>query len=95
MLWTGNSVRAGRDDIFQFYLRSYTDCMAGGNRKRHDCYPLRQDLEAEANPVLEVIVLSLIAFLPFASLPFVIQFQTVKATVRQASRNLSLKLLAK
>ena len=88
-------MRAGRDDIFQFHLRGYTDCMAGGDRKYLDCYYLRLDLEDETNPAVEVIILVLIGFLPFASLPFVIQFQTVKTTVRQASRNLSLKLLAK
>ena len=95
MLWTGNSVRAGRDNIIQFYLRSYTDCMAGGNRKDHDCHSSRHDLEAQVTPALETIVFALAGFLAFASLPFVIQFRTVKSTVREASRNLSLKLLAK
>ena len=65
--------------------------MAGGDRKDHDCHNLRLDLEAETNFVIEVIYLILTAFLNFASLPFVIQFQTVKHTVRQAKRRLSAK----
>ena len=93
--WTGNSVRAGKDNIFQFYLRSFTDCMAGGARKHLDCHNLRQNLEAQAIPTLEVIMFLLVGFLPFASLPFVIQFQTVKRNVRQALRKLPLKLLTK
>ena len=69
--------------------------MVGGNRKHLDCHSLRQDLEAQVTPALEVIIFLLVGFLPFASLPFVIQFQTVKTTIRQTSRNLSLKLHAK
>ena len=91
MIWTTASIRNGRDDTFAYTLRSYADCMAGGDRKDHDCHNLRLDLEAETNFVIEVIYLILIAFLNFASLPFVIQFQTVKHTVRQAKRRLSAK----
>ena len=69
--------------------------MAGGNRKHLDCHSLRQDLEAEVTPALEVIIFLLVGFLPFASLPFVVQFQTVKRNVRQALRKVSLKLLTK
>ena len=29
--------------------------MAGGDRRDHDCNSLRMDLEAESNPVVEVI----------------------------------------
>lgn len=63
--------------------------MAGGNRKDHDCQNLRQHLEADVKPVVEVIYLVLIAFLNFASLPFVIQFQTVKHSVRRVTRKFS------
>ena len=52
--------------------------MAGGNRKGHDCHELREVLESNATFVLEVISLLFLAFQNFASLPFVIQFQTVK-----------------
>ena len=62
--------------------------MAGGNRKGHDCHMLRQDLEAES-PIVEIIYLVLLAFVNFASLPFVIQFQTAKSTLRRASRRIS------
>ena len=73
-----STISDGRAEIIINVLQSYVGCMAGGNRKDHDCHELREDLEAEANPVLEVIRLISIAFLNFASLPFVIQFQTVK-----------------
>ena len=58
--------------------------MAGGNRKDHECHELREDLEAYANPVIEVFNLVLLAFHNCASLPFVIQFQTIKNSLRQA-----------
>lgn len=63
--------------------------MAGGDRKDHDCHELRLDFEAETNIALEIIYLIPVAFLNFASLPFVIQFHTVKHRVRQVSRKLS------
>ena len=82
LLRTSRSVRGGRNDLFDYHLRSYTDCMAGGNRRDHDCNSLRMDLEAEINPVIEVITFLSSAFLNFASLPFVIQYQTVKKSVK-------------
>ena len=82
LLWTIVSVRSGRNDTFDYYLRSYADCMAGGNRRDHDCNSLRMDLEAESNPVLEVIMFLLTGLLNLASLPFVIQYQTVKNSVK-------------
>ena len=57
--------------------------MAGGTRKEHDCRELREDLEANASFVLEVINLFFLAFQNFASLPFVIQFQTIKKSITQ------------
>ena len=74
-------MRAGRNDVFDYQLRSFIDCMAGGYRRDHDCNSLRMDLEAESNPVIEVITFLSAGFLNFASLPFVIQFQTVKNSV--------------
>ena len=60
--------------------------MAGGNRRDHDCNSLRMDLEAEISPVLEIVTFISIAFLNFATLSFVIQFQTVKNSVKQVAR---------
>ena len=57
--------------------------MAGGNRKGHNCFEQRQDLEAESYPAVEVIYLLLVAFLNFASLPFVIQFESIKQRVKK------------
>ena len=87
LLWTSASVRSGRNDIFSNQLRSYTDCMAGGHRRDHDCNSLRMDLEAESNPVIEVIIFLLSGLLNFASLPFVIQYQTVKNSVKATRRH--------
>ena len=82
VLWTSISVRSGRNDTFDYYLRSYADCMAGGNRRDHDCNSLRMDLEAESNPVIEVVTFLSSGFLNFVSLPFVIQYRTVKNSVK-------------
>ena len=57
--------------------------MAGGTRKEHDCHKLREDLEDNAASVLEVISLFFLTFMNFASLPFVIQFQTIKKLITQ------------
>ena len=62
--------------------------MAGGNRKDHDCHNLRLDLEAETYPVLEVIYRTSTAFLNFASLPLVVQFQAIKNFIKQAAKKL-------
>ena len=86
LVWTGFSIRSGRADIFDYYLRSYTDCMAGGNRRDYDCQSLRASLEAESNHAIEVIYFLSSAFLNFASVPFVIQFQTVKKSIRPSRK---------
>ena len=92
VIWTGASVRISRDDIFHDNIRRYADCMAGGNQKYSDCHELRLDLEAEINPVLEVITFIFLALLNFASLPFVIQFETVKKSVRRATSRLNSRI---
>ena len=93
LIWGAFSIRDGRDDIFDYHLRNYVDCMAGGIRKDHDCRELRLDLEAETYPVVEVIYLTIFAFLNFSSLSFVIQFETVRHTLRQATQKFSSKTL--
>ena len=95
LIWTSLSIRYSRDDTFAYTLRSYADCMAGGYRKDHDCHKLRLDLEAESNFVIEAMYLVLTAFINFASLPLVIQFHTVKHTVRQAIQLLSATIISK
>ena len=62
--------------------------MAGGSRKDHDCRELREDLDSETNPGLEVAYLISVAFLNFVSLPFVVQFYAVKEFARQAAKKL-------
>ena len=80
ILWTSLS---STGDTFNADLRRFADCMAGGNRKGHDCRELREVLESNATSILEVISLLFLAFQNFASLPFVIQFQTVKKSITQ------------
>ena len=63
--------------------------MAGGNHEHHDCACLRLDLESETSPVVDAISIVLTAFLNFASLSFVIQFQTVKNIMTQALRKIT------
>ena len=80
VLWTSLSSIGNR---FHENLRSLADCMGGGNRIDHNCYELREDLETNAISILEVTSLIILAFQNFASLPFVIQFQTVKKLITQ------------
>ena len=89
LFWTVSGIRSGRDDAFEQHLRSYANCMAGGDRKDHDCHSLRMSLDTGTNPVLEFTGLILIALLNFVTLAFVVQFQTVKKSLRRATRNLS------
>ena len=93
MLYAASSIRAGSDNIFNHRLRSYTDCMAGGNRDIDDCHSLRLDIESETNPVADVITMISIAFLNFASLSFVIQFQTIKKVVGKAAKKFNTKTI--
>ena len=79
---------SSRGDSYYNKLRRFANCMAGGNRKGRDCRELREDLEAQTNPILEIINLTLLAFQNFASLPFVIQFQTLKNSISQARQKL-------
>ena len=67
--------------------------MAGGIRKDHDCQELRLKVEAESYPLIEVFYLISLSFLNFSTLPFVIQFQTVKQRLQQAAQRLTLELL--
>ena len=87
------SIKDGRNDIFDYHLRNYVDCMAGGIRKDHDCQKLRLDLEANSYPVIEIMYLIMIAFVNFSSLPLVIQFQTIKQTLRKAMQRNNTRIL--
>ena len=86
MLYTTLSIRAGRSDVIMHYLISYTDCMAGGNRRDHDCNSLKLDIESETFPVVDAISVISTGFLNFSTLSFVIQFQTIKNVVGKAAR---------
>ena len=65
--------------------------MAGGNRRDHDCHSLRLDVESETNPVVDVFSIISRAILNFASLSFVIQFQTIKNVVGKAVKKFNTK----
>ena len=90
IVWTSLSMINARADVFENNLGRYVLCMIGGNREGHDCHMLRLDLEAETFPAVEAIYLMFIAFLNFASLPFVIEFQAIRKRVRQAAKKLKL-----
>lgn len=91
VICTNYSIRASRDDTFHDNIRRYADCMAGGIHNYDDCHELRTDLETEINPVLEVLNYIFIALLNFASLPFVVQFETMKKSVQRATSKLNSK----
>ena len=65
--------------------------MAGGSRRSVTCEPYRREFESLSHPGLECTYLILFAFLNFSSLPFVIQYKTVKRSVKEATRRLTLK----
>jgi len=65
--------------------------MAGGSQRSHTCEPYRREFESLSHPGLECTYLILFAFLNFSSLPFVIQYKTVKRSVKEATRRLTLK----
>ena len=54
---------------------------------------LRMGLEAEISQILEIFTFTSITFLNFATLSFVIQFKTVKNSVRQATRKFNTKMV--
>lgn len=84
LLWTSISISAGIFDTFDHMVRSYADCMVGGNRKHHDCHLLRSDFDYAIAFVGFIFTVILIGFQNFVSLAFVIQFQTAKKLIRQA-----------
>jgi len=90
-VWTSFSIRDGSADSFGFYLTQYWRCMAGGSRRSVTCEPYRREFESLSHPGLECTYLILFAFLNFSSLPFVIQYKTVKRSVKEATRRLTLK----
>ena len=65
--------------------------MSGGTSRSNTCEPYRREFESLSHPGLECFYLILFAFLNFVSLPFVIQYKTVKRSVKEATRRLTLK----
>lgn len=92
LLWTNSSVRGITADAFQDRLEIYARCMATGSGNP-DCELYKKQLEDLSYPVLDVIYLILTAFLNFSNLPFVVQFKTVKHSVRRVTKKLSNKSL--
>ena len=89
--WTSFSIRDGTANSFQFYLEQYWRCMAGGASRSHTCEKFRNEFESLTHPGLECTYLILFTFLNFSSLPFVIQYKTVKRSVKEATKRLNLK----
>lgn len=90
-IWIFMSISAGTFDTFYQMLRSYADCMVGGNRKYHDCHMLKSDIDNTTSFVGFIINFTLIGFQNFVHLTFVIQFQTVKKSIQQAVRKFNKK----
>lgn len=81
VLWTSLGIRTGRDDS---KLTSSAESMAGGNHEDHDCHSLKLSLEVELHPVVDALILIFVAFISCASVPFVIQVQSVQNSLKQA-----------
>jgi len=88
-IWTTQSIAAGNVDDFKYHLTRYITCMAQGIRENEDCQSYKKEVENLSLPELHVIYTVLFAFLNFSSLPLVVQFRTVKDSVRQAARRMS------
>ena len=56
-----------------------------------NCERFRRQFEEDSYPSLEAIYIVLAGFLNFSNLPFIVQFKTVKHSVRRATRRLSSK----
>ena len=56
-----------------------------------DCEQFRRAFEKDSFPSLEALYIILSGFLTFSNLPFIIQFRTVKQSVRRATKRLSVK----
>ena len=65
--------------------------MSGGTSRSDTCEPYRREFESLSHPGLECTYLILFAFLNLSSLPFVIQYKTIKRSVRDATRRITLK----
>ena len=90
-VWTSFSIRDGTASSFEYHLGQYWRCMAGGASRSHTCEKFRNEFEGLTHPGLECFYLILFTFLNFSSLPFVIQYKTVKRSVKEATRRLTLK----
>lgn len=70
----------------------YVSCMSTGTNNPN-CERFRRQFEEDSYPSLEAIYVILSGFLNFSNLPFIVQFKTVKQSVRRATRRLSTKSL--
>ena len=57
------------------------------------CETFREQFEDDSYPAFDTVHIMLVGLLNFSNLPFVVQFRTVKHTVRRATRRLSSKSL--
>ena len=63
--------------------------MSTGNNNP-DCAVFKTQMEAHTYPGFDIVYFILIGFLNFSNVPFVVQFKTVKHTVRRATMRMSL-----
>ena len=91
-LWAVFCARHVTLDNFIKNLEMYIRCMSTGT-KNPNCGRFRRQFEEDSYPGLEAIYITLVGFLNFSNLPFIVQFKTVKQSVRRATRRLSTKSL--
>ena len=70
----------------------YFRCMSTGTNNP-DCEKFRRQFQEDSFPSLEAIYVILSGFLNFANLPFIVQFRTVKQSVRRVTKRVSVKSL--
>ena len=88
-LWGVSIVRHITLDAFTDHLRVYIRCMSTGSNNPN-CALFKSQLEDQTYPGFDIVLFILIGFLNFSNLPFVVQFKTVKHTVRRATLKFSL-----
>jgi len=82
-LWISYTIGVSKSEKFDYYIKEYAHCMAGGVRNGLDCSGFRKKFEAMNFKYFEVAHIAMYAFLNFTYLPLVLSYRTVKRSVKK------------
>ena len=91
--WTVATLRHITLDSFMYNFGAYIRCMSTGIHNPN-CEDFRRQFQEYSYPGLDTIYVMLVGLLNFSNLQFVVQFRTVKYTVRRATKRLSTKSIS-